>query len=142
MNVKATAIAAAALLLIAAAPLAALNAKPAAKAKLKVITVAAAFEAPLEHEGKVGLEGTVVEVDSKGSSFVVLTPNPPGSCTSECCAPKRFTVKVPKDKFSGKLPKADSKVVVVGELKPLTVGFDFTVAEVRQADKPLLTKKS
>jgi hypothetical protein len=111
-----------------------------AKGELKVIPVAKAFEAPADHAGKVGLEGTVAEVEGKEPSFVILTPNPPGSCPSECCAPQRFTVHVPKGAFSGKLPKKDSKVVVVGELKPLTKGFEFTVAEVRQGDKVLLAK--
>ena len=111
-----------------------------AKSELKLIPVAQAFEAPLDHAGKVGLEGTVVEVEGKEPSFVIQTPNPPDACQSECCAPKRFTVHVPKGSFEGKLPKKDSKVVVVGDLKPLTVGFDFKVTEVRQGDKVLLAK--
>jgi hypothetical protein len=117
------------------------SAKEQKQAKLKVIAVASAFSEADQHEGKVGLEGKVVEVDAKEPSFVILTPNPPGSCQSECCAPKRFTVHVPKDKFAGKLPKKESQVVVVGNLKALTSGFDFKVLEVRQADKPIFTAK-
>jgi hypothetical protein len=123
---------------LALAPAVAAESK--AKAELKVVAVAAAFEAPAEHAGRVGLEGTVVELETSEPAFVIVTPNPPGSCPSECCAPKRLTIRVPKATFKGKLPKVNDKLVVVGELKPLTVGFEFKPQEVQKGGKVLLSK--
>jgi hypothetical protein len=116
-------------------------AKP-AKAELKVISVADAFAKSQDYSGKLGVKGTVAEVDTKARSFVILTPNPPGSCTSECCAPKRLPVEVKN--LKGDLPKVDEVLVVVGDFKPLTMGFDFVPKEVRRGDKVILAaqKKS
>jgi len=108
--------------------------------KLKTISVAEAFASPDKHEGKIGIEGTVIAVDSKALSFSIHTPNPPDACQEECCAPKQLPVSVPKADFKGKLPKKNDKVVVVGEFKALTVGFDFTPVEVRVNGKVVISK--
>jgi hypothetical protein len=113
-------------------------------AEVSEISVQEAFDAPQDHAGRVGLKCAVVEIADKERTFVVLDPNPPaGNCKEKggaCCEPKRLTVSVPKESFKGKLPKIGDRLVLVGDLKPLTVGFEFSLSEVRQAKKVILAK--
>ena len=109
--------------------------------KLKVISVADAFAQAADYSGEVGIEGHVVSVDAKARSFEIHTPNPPDACQEECCAPKRLPVEVPAASFKGTLPKKGDKVVIVGDFKPLTVGFDFTPKEVRAKGKAIISRK-
>jgi hypothetical protein len=114
----------------------------AAEPKLTIVDLAAAFAAPADFEGQVGLEGKVAEVQAKERSFVMVSSETEGGCTEECCAPDRLTIEVPTADWKGKLPKVGDSLVAVGELTPLTVGFDLAVKEVRSGDKVLLSRKT
>jgi hypothetical protein len=114
----------------------------AAEAKLKVVDLAVAFAAPADHKGHIGLEGKVAEVASKERTFTLVSTTAEPGCTEECCPGDRLTVEVPTADWKGKLPKVGDSIVAIGELTPLTVGFDLAVSEVRSGDKVLLSRKT
>lgn len=110
--------------------------KPAAK----VYGVEAVVKDPAAHAGPIAVEGVVAKVIASRGTFTIIDVREFASCGVTTCAEFTVPISVPQAEYRGTLPKEKDQVVAFGELVPLDKGFRFTVGEVKQGDKAILTR--
>lgn len=109
-------------------------------ADVKLVGVDAVAKDPKKHAGRVAVEGVVAKVFAARGAFNLIDVTEFAACGRTDCAEYTVPVLVSKDEFQGDLPKEKETVLVIGDVQPNEIGYQFVVQEVRRRDSTLLSR--
>lgn len=113
---------------------------PGPAAMPRVVGVDAVAKDPKAHAGRIGIEGIVQDVFADRGAFTMIDCAEFEACGETHCAEFSVPVRVPKAEYQGELPKAEQKVVVIGEVQVETDGYRLIVEEVRREGGTILQR--
>ena len=88
--------------------------------------------------GTIALEGRVAEVFADKGRMLLVDTDRMKACQDGCCPQAEVPVRLALENFEGKMPTAESEVIVVGDLTITNMGYEFAVQEIRQGGDVLM----
>jgi hypothetical protein len=110
--------------------------------KLPVHPVAKLDQDPKSIEGRVAVQGKVMDVLSDKGVFSLVDCKQMAGCKDGCCPNVNVPISVPPAEYQGSMPAKDKDVIVVGSLKVSNAGYLLTVDEVRDGDTVVMSRKT